>query len=459
MAKKQSSTSKASRRRQSKQTESTKVKVKTSQAKSRLQQLDIANLPAAEDERTEFKSSKTAPEALKEKLARAASAFWNSGGGLFVAGVNDQGKPDGGLLPSVGRTSIRDWIDQVVNRVSPVGSYGIRLFRHSHSSGLDIDAGKCVIAIEFFNSDRPPHMAPDHKYYIRAGAHTESASHFIVEALWARRRMQRPQLAHAMRTKPEASDIIQLSIVALNDEPAVSVTVSLDPLPELWKDSVDVFPLRLPVLDKTTPFHLDVTTFVLAETRLGPSVRLRVEYDDVAGNHYEYTAILDVRSIAPWTLGTPASERSAKALESVEKSLRQIPKEIRELREEGSQLRSRLEALQFTAFPQAESVPHELVARLSPDAQRLLIAARTQGTIFFGVGRLHAGQTHFTSNRNDPREDAKWASTLFAMKGLGLIDGVLDKRHTSLLRLTDLGFQVADVLAKNLSNETQNEES
>src|SRR5437762_602007 len=49
---------------------------------SRLQNLDIGNLPAAEDERFEYKSSATPFNTLKDKLARAASGFWNSGGGI-----------------------------------------------------------------------------------------------------------------------------------------------------------------------------------------------------------------------------------------------------------------------------------------------------------------------------------------------------------------------------------------
>lgn len=61
---------------------------------SHLAALDIANLPAAEDERCEYKSSATTFKSLKDKLACAASGFWNSGGGVFIAGVDGGGKAE-----------------------------------------------------------------------------------------------------------------------------------------------------------------------------------------------------------------------------------------------------------------------------------------------------------------------------------------------------------------------------
>src|SRR4051812_13967442 len=133
---------------------------------SRLATLDIANLPPAEDERFEYKSSLVPFNTLKDKLGRAASGFWNSGGGLFIAGVDGAGKPDGGIATTVGRQAVRDWADQAIQEVSPAGKYSVRLFAHDPASGLNIAANQCVIAFEFDESAKPPHMAPDRKYYI-----------------------------------------------------------------------------------------------------------------------------------------------------------------------------------------------------------------------------------------------------------------------------------------------------
>jgi hypothetical protein len=416
----------------------------------RLQQLDIANVPAAEDERFEYKSSATPLNTLKDKLARAASGFWNSGGGLFIVGVDGKGVPDGGLASVVGRTAIRDRMDQVLKDVSPIGIYGIRLFPHDPTSALNIAANHCVVAVEFEESARPPHMAPDQKYYIRAGAHTVSASHYIVEALWAKRRIQRPQLAHTMRLKPEASDIVQLAILAMTGEPAANVRVSLDPLPEMWKDVRTVFPLRLPVLDRTTPFYLDVTTYFAGEERLGSAVQLRVEYEDLAGNPYDYTATLDLKSIVPWRMGTPATEKTARSLESIDKTLKEIPKALHALQDENAQLRGHPEAIKSVVFSQRIGTASEIAARLSRDAMAVLRAAKGEGTViyspFFGGSQLYAGKRQFVSRPDDHREAAKWTGVVSELRNMGLIDGVLERGASSVFRFTQFGYEVADAI-------------
>jgi hypothetical protein len=418
---------------------------------SRLAALDIANLPPAEDERFEYKRSTTPFKSLKDKLACAASGFWNSGGGIFIAGVDGVGKPDGGIDCTVGRQPVRDWLDQVVQEVAPPGKHFVRVFAHDPSSGLNIAADKCVIGVEFDESIQSLHMAPDHRYYIRAGAHTVPASHYIVEALWARRRVQRPQLAHAMRLKPDATDIIQLAVVALTDEPAVAVSIVLDPLPEMWKDTSDLFPLELPLLDRTTPFYLDVTTYFDAEKRLGTGVQLRIAYNDVAGNTYNYTATLDVlKSIAPWKIGTPANEKMAKSLESIDKTLGKVPTALDRLQEENSQLRGRLEALQSVAFSQRVREPAAIAAQLSSNAIALMLAAKDDGTIIFspyvGGSRLSSGKTQFISSPGDAREEARWKSAVSELRDIELIDGVFARGNSSVFRLTNLGYEVADTI-------------
>jgi hypothetical protein len=418
---------------------------------SRLEGIDIANLPGAEDDQFEYKSSTTPINALKDKLGRAASGFWNSCGGIFIAGVDDTGKPDGGVVQAVGRTSIRDWADQVLLEVSPLGTYAVRTFPHDPATSLKVVANCCVLAVEFERSARPPHMAPDHKYYIRAGAHTVPATQYILEALWARRRLQRPQLAHTMRLKPEASDIIQLVVLALTDEPATNITISLDPLPEMWKDSKAVFPLRLPLLDRTTPFHLDVTTYFAAGERLGPDVRLRIGYQDLGGNHYDYAATLDIKSIAPWKIGTPANEKMAGSLDSIDKTLQKVPTALKELQDENAELRSLMESLQSTAFPRRDGEPGAIAAQLGPDASALMLAAKKDGTIIFtpyiGGSQLSAGGTAFISSVNDHREQARWRSTISEIRNIGLIEGVFERGTSSLFRLTNLGYKVADAVS------------
>jgi hypothetical protein len=169
--------------------------------------VDLCNLPATKDERHEYKSSATADVELAKKIGRAASAFWNSGGGLFVAGVDGRGQADGGIEQTVGRQSRRDWIDRVIGAISPQGKYVVHSVE-DRGAGLKIAAGKAVYLIGFADSEVGPHMAPDNKYYIRGGAHTVPAGHFIVEAIHARRGMKRPILRSILRRKPESGGII-----------------------------------------------------------------------------------------------------------------------------------------------------------------------------------------------------------------------------------------------------------
>lgn len=424
-----------------------------------LRQIDITNLPTAEDEHIEYKSSATPQKELKDKLTRAASGFWNSGGGIFFAGVDDNGKPDGGLDTAVGRTPVRDWIDQKLNEVAPIGPYTIELFQHNSASGLNIEENKCVIAVKFEESARPPHMAPDHKYYIRAGAHTIPAAHFIVEALWARRGIQCPQLAHRMRLKPEASEIIQLAVLAMTEQPALNVALSLDPLPEMWKDSKTTFPLKLAVLDRATPFYLDIITFHDGEARLGQGVQLKIDYEDLSKNRYSYTATLDTKSIAPWKIGNPAIEKIARSLESIDMTLKTIPTALDKLYQENAELRGRLEAIKRVAFPSHTGEPHAIAAQLSSAAIAIMDGGKSDGKIIFnqyiGGSQISAGTKQFTLSRNDAREIAKWKNIISELLDFELIDGVFERGGHSIFRLTNLGYEVADTIREEPVDATE----
>ena len=99
-----------------------------------------SNIPSEETDFYEFKSSSISVNELKKKLPVAASAFWNSGGGIFVAGVDDNGKIDGGISNLVGRQTLRDWADQILSSVEPVGPYIIKTIEpKDRSSSINPD--------------------------------------------------------------------------------------------------------------------------------------------------------------------------------------------------------------------------------------------------------------------------------------------------------------------------------
>jgi len=267
-----------------------------------LEDKDLASLPSSEDERHEYKSSATNDADLGDKLARAASAFWNSGGGLFVAGVNGSGRPDGGVSLYVGRQSRRDWIDQVIAQVTPRSKFAVKCIEDG-GSGMGISVHKAVIAIGFPASDVGPHMAPDNRYYIRAGAHTLPASHFIVEAIRTRRGLLTPMLSHIVRRKPEGGGVLQVGILALNDAPALNVEVNLTPVPEWFNGLQSKLPLIVPVISRDAPFYFDFHVLTMGQAPR-PAFQVQLRFGDLAGRQHSATLAVDVDTQMGPSLGT-----------------------------------------------------------------------------------------------------------------------------------------------------------
>jgi hypothetical protein len=271
-----------------------------------LEDVDLASLPSEEDERHEFKSGATKDNDLAEKISRAASGFWNSGGGLFIAGVNGDGQPDGGISLAVGRQSRRDWIDQAISRVSPRARYAVQCIEDG-GAGLTISPGRAIILIGFAPSDNGPHMAPDNRYYIRAGAHTVPASHFLVEAIHARRGLQAPMLRHVIRRKPQDGGVLQIGVICLNDAPALNVEITLSPLPK-WLDRFGTqLPLIVPVISRETPFYFDFHILTIG-TEPMPAFDAKLKYMDLADRVYQTNFSVNVDTQMGPSLGSGISD-------------------------------------------------------------------------------------------------------------------------------------------------------
>lgn len=285
-----------------------------------LNTLNLDAIPTAEDESFEYKSSKTPLAKLKEKINRAASAFCNSGGGCFIAGVMGDGKPDGGIEQTVGRQSLRDWVDQAIASVSPVANYNVRLFDQIGPIGC-LDTGKVILAISFPESHSAPHMADDKKYYIRAGAHSVPASSFIVESIWAHRSVSKPLLSHAIREKPGNVSVVQIGVVALNSSPAIDVEFQIDPLVGMLRHLEKYFPIRLPIVDQNTPFFVDCMMYHQIDSELPDEVAVRLKYRDINGREYSYKSTRPLKeAINPIRIGSDPLEKIARAIEKLAKS-------------------------------------------------------------------------------------------------------------------------------------------
>ncbi|WP_445250464.1 AlbA family DNA-binding domain-containing protein [Microcoleus sp. OTE_8_concoct_300] len=260
-------------------------------------------LPNAEDDRHEYKSSAIKNDKeLGDKIAKAASGFWNSGGGLFVVGVDGNGQPDGGISLSVGqqgRQSRRDWIDQAISQVMPKSCYVIHSIENS-SNCMNIEQGKAVFLIGFGESEIGPHMANDHRYYIRAGAHTVPAGHFIVEAIHARRGLRTPLLSHIVRLKPGNSGVVQLGIVVLNAAAAINVSIKIDALPKIFTSNLEekLF-LQIPIISEQFPLFFDVHGIMLGRQEL-PPFEINLTYSDMANRRYQKSFEVDIdRQLGP----------------------------------------------------------------------------------------------------------------------------------------------------------------
>lgn len=107
---------------------------------------DLREIPTSETDLFEFKSSKIRLDNLKNKISIAASSFWNSGGGFFIAGVNDDGEIDGGIDKYKGRQSIRDWVDNAIKLTQPTGEYSVNIIcKSSDNSKIEDNNGMSTL--------------------------------------------------------------------------------------------------------------------------------------------------------------------------------------------------------------------------------------------------------------------------------------------------------------------------
>lgn len=328
---------------------------------------DLTQLPSAEDDNFEFKSSRTCLGDLKKKLSCAVSAFANSGGGCFIAGVDSHGNADNGLhLKDFGRQDLRDWADQIVNQVEPVPKYEIKIISDSVGRGV-IQSDSAVLLVAVYESHAGPHMAHDNCYYIRAGAHTVKAKHFIVDAIWAKRHFSKPRLTHLFRLKPEKEQAIQLGILSLTDAPAIEVKVNISPLPKMMSNLGNLFPLQISVIDQDNPFFFDVATHSQADKLFGENVLLEVEYKDLSGHSYNYNTRLGISgSVPPVTLTiNDASAKIVTALESINKALLKLAVPHKNIAKPSFLLPQPSESV----FLNIESLIPELLADMRSDLQ------------------------------------------------------------------------------------------
>ncbi len=260
---------------------------------------DLWDLPYMETDEYEFKSSRIREmpnyrNELQSKIGKTASAFWNTGGGILIVGVDDNGRVDGGIPGMMGKQKLRDWVDTALRGVTPPGPYSVRTIRPDGPDS-QIEPEHVVLVVAFGESYDLPHMAPDNRYYVRAGAHSNPANNYLVEAIRARRGLRRPMLRALLRENPQRPGVIELVVLAINDLPALNVEIDFAPVPTLiQEDFPDRLPLKVPIIDRANPFRMDIATQQRLTHWLGEvPFNVILQYEGIQKAPYSETQELD----------------------------------------------------------------------------------------------------------------------------------------------------------------------
>ena len=304
---------------------------------------DLLDLPEGESDDYEYKSSLIRDSSsyrsdLSHKITKTASAFWNTGGGILVVGVDDSGRVDGGIPYHIGKQKLRDWVDMILNTVSPIGPYTVRPIK-PQKNDTQIDPEHVVLVVAFGESFDLPHMAPDNRYYIRTGAHSNPANHYLVEAIRARRGLNRPMLRVLLRENPQKAGVVELTIVTINDLPALNILIDFRPIPpHLAEQLPERLPLTIPLIDRSNPFRMDIATMRRLAYWLGDEpFQVILQYEGVRGEVFNDTQLVDhLRSLGPSEIRLSNGNSSEKLLLKMLKQLRRLNGTIENFAQNGN---------------------------------------------------------------------------------------------------------------------------
>jgi hypothetical protein len=165
--------------------------------KERWTESEVVSLPSGEHDYFERKSGAFLKDAeFREKLAKAVSAFANSGGGHLVIGVQDP--IDGVPKIHKGRTTTRDWLEQTVPHLVTYPLQNFRVHEVEPDTVSAIPTDQVVIVIDIGDSMQAPHQSAVTKiYHYRAGGRSERAPHHFLEILRGREKYPSQKIAHA----------------------------------------------------------------------------------------------------------------------------------------------------------------------------------------------------------------------------------------------------------------------
>src|ERR1043165_6738328 len=149
---------------------------------------DLAALPEGEQDYFERKSGQLFESSdWRDNLAKAVSAFANSGGGHLIIGVENNGRIDGVARNHKGKQSTKDWLEQIIPDLVTYGLQDFSVHEVVPDAPLEIPLNHVVIVIDIGDSPQAPHQTAHTKdYYYRAGGRSEKAQHHYLEMLRSR---------------------------------------------------------------------------------------------------------------------------------------------------------------------------------------------------------------------------------------------------------------------------------
>lgn len=193
--------------------------------RAHLMTMDISQIPETESEYWEFKGSHTKPDKLKNELKIAASAFANTGGGTFVAGLdNKTGKADGGIVTG-GRQEPELWVNQVLNEIEPKLPALSTTLMHDVKGRGYLDPSKYLLIVHIPKSPVAPHMGPNNVYYQRIGASSHPMGHYMVEACRLANLQNEPRLCVEACVEWAVPHLVWVDVMSLSQAPAMDVEV------------------------------------------------------------------------------------------------------------------------------------------------------------------------------------------------------------------------------------------
>jgi hypothetical protein len=181
----------------------------------------VGSLPVGEFDWLEVKGRRaldlTLPEvkeaAVRETLAKAVSAFANSGGGVLVYGLANPSETwavdDGGVDLKVKGSGTREWLEDIIPTLVdfPLANFNVYALQGAGEDSR-IASGRGLFIVEIGDSETAPHQSViDHRYYARVGGKSRPLPHRLVADIFNRRRDPRFEIDFWLEERERQSSI------------------------------------------------------------------------------------------------------------------------------------------------------------------------------------------------------------------------------------------------------------